>query len=280
MVDVGVENAHGVRAAAHTRDDGIGLLAVQTCLRQQRWHLLKAFVANDTLEIANHHGVGVRTGHRANDVEGVVDIGHPVAHGFIQSIFERTAARGHGHHGGAQKFHAVHIGALTLHIFSAHVDHAFEAVACANGGRGHAVLACACFGNDARLAHALGQHGLTNGVVDFVRARVVQVFALQINLSAAHFTAHARCVINGGGAANKVRQFVLKLGQKLGVVLVLGVGFAQFENGMCQGFADKAAAINTEVAGGVGLLVIGHGVTQWHRLLSRQPQILGFFGHL
>ena len=92
VVDVGVENTHGVGAAAHTRNDCIGLLAVQACLRQKGWHLLKAFVANDTLKIANHHGVGVWASHGANDVKGVVDIGHPVAHGFVQGVFEGFAA--------------------------------------------------------------------------------------------------------------------------------------------------------------------------------------------
>ena len=40
------------------------------------------------------------------------------------------------------------------------------------------MLAGASFGNDARLAHAFRQHGLADGVVDFVRASVVQVFTL------------------------------------------------------------------------------------------------------
>ena len=74
------------------------------------------------------------------------------------------------------------------------------------------MLSGACFGNDAGLAHALGQHGLPNGVVDFVRASVVEVFALQINLRTTHFTAHSRCVVNGGRPSNKVRQFVVELG--------------------------------------------------------------------
>jgi hypothetical protein len=60
----------------------------------------------------------------------------------------------HRHHGGAQQLHAVDIGALALDVFAAHVDHAFQAVARADGGRGHAVLAGAGLGDDARLAHA------------------------------------------------------------------------------------------------------------------------------
>ena len=117
MVDVGVENTHGVRAAAHTRNDCVRLLAVQTSLRQQLGHLLNTFCANHTLEITNHHGVRVRARNRANDVESVVDVGHPIAHGLVQSIFQGAAARGHRHHGGPQQFHAIDIGALALHVF-------------------------------------------------------------------------------------------------------------------------------------------------------------------
>ena len=92
MVDVGVENTHGVRATANTGDDCVRLLAVQTRLRQQFGHLLETFRANDTLEITNHHGVRVRARNRANDVESVVDVGHPIAHGLVQSIFQGAAA--------------------------------------------------------------------------------------------------------------------------------------------------------------------------------------------
>lgn len=52
----------------------------------------------------------------------------------------------------------------------------------AGGGRGDAVLAGACGSNDAAPAHALGQHGLSDGVVDFVGSTVVEVFSLEINL--------------------------------------------------------------------------------------------------
>ena len=100
-----------------------------------------------------------------------------------------------------------------------------------------------------------------------MRARVVQVFALQIDLCTTHFTAHASRMIDGRGSADKVRQFVLELGQKCRIVLVLGIGLAQFEDGVRQGFADEATAKNAKVARGIGLLVMGHGVTQWHRLL-------------
>ena len=58
------------------------------------------------------------------------------------------------------------------------------------------MLSGAGLGDDARLAHALGEHGLTYGVVDFVRAGVVEVFALEVNLRPTHFAAHACSMVN------------------------------------------------------------------------------------
>jgi hypothetical protein len=47
------------------------------------------------------------------------------------------------------------------------------------GGGGHAVLPGAGFGDDAPLAHALGEQALPEGVVDLVRAGVVEILALE-----------------------------------------------------------------------------------------------------
>ena len=59
----------------------------------------------------------------------------------------------------------------------------------ADRGRGHAVLAGAGLGDDALLAHALGQQSLTDAVVDLVGAGVQQVLALEVNLRAAQLLA-------------------------------------------------------------------------------------------
>lgn len=47
------------------------------------------------------------------------------------------------------------------------------------------MLARAGFGDDALLAHALCQQALPKGVVDLVRAQMVEVFALEPDLRAA-----------------------------------------------------------------------------------------------
>ena len=61
---------------------------------------------------------------------------------------------------------------LARHVLGAHVDDALEAEQRAGGGRRDAVLAGAGLGDDARLAHALGEQRLAERVVDLVRAGV------------------------------------------------------------------------------------------------------------
>ena len=95
-----------------------------------------------------------------------------------------------------EQMHPVDVGALALDVLAAHVDHAFQAVAGADRGGRDAVLPGTGLRNDARLAHAPGQHGLSDGVVDLVRAGVVEVFALEEDLRAALLTAHARRVVD------------------------------------------------------------------------------------
>jgi hypothetical protein len=147
-----------------------------------------------------------------------------------------------------EQLHAVDVGALALDVLAAHVDHAFQPVAGADGGGGHAVLAGAGLGDHARLAHAPRQHGLADGVVDLVRAGVVEVLALEVDLCAALFAAHARGMVDRRGAADEVRQFVVEFGHEFRVVLVFRVGLLQFLDGVGQRLADEAAAVRAEMA--------------------------------
>jgi len=52
-------------------------------------------------------------------------------------------------------------------------------------GRSHAVLSGSGFGHDTLFSEPYGQKRLAQRVVDFVRAGVIQILALQINLRAA-----------------------------------------------------------------------------------------------
>ena len=87
----------------------------------------------------------------------VRDVGHPVAHGLADGVFERPAAVRYAHHFRAQQAHAKDVQPLPPHVLFAHVHDAFEAEQRADGRGRHAVLARAGFGDDALLAHAARQ---------------------------------------------------------------------------------------------------------------------------
>ena len=127
----------------------------------------------------------MRPRHRADDVEGVVDIGDPVAQRLVHRILQGARAGLDRHHLGAQQAHAEDIGLLPLHVDLAHIDGAGQAEARGDRGGGDAMLAGAGLGDDAGLAHAPGQQDLAHAIVDLVRAGVVEVLALQIDLGAA-----------------------------------------------------------------------------------------------
>ena len=197
----------------------------------------------------------MRAGHGADDVKGVFNVGDPVAHGFVERVFQGLGTGFDRHHPRTQQFHAIDILQLTLDVLAAHVHHALHAETRADGGGGHAVLPGAGFGDDAALAHALGQQSLADHVVDLVRAGVVQVFALEIDLRPAGLFGPALGMINRAWAADEMLELGMEFGQELGIVLVLGVGVDQFRQRMGQRFGDEAAAVAAEMALGVGEIV-------------------------
>ena len=85
------------------------------------------------------------------------------------------------------------------------------------------MLSGAGFGNDAALAEALGEQGLTNGVIDFVCAGVVQVFAFQPNFRATVFIAEAFGMVKRGRATDIVGKFLAEARPEGGIVLRGGV---------------------------------------------------------
>ena len=174
-----MEQAHRVGAAADRRHQRIG----QPALAGQ--HLAPGFVADHRLEVAHHGGIGMRPGDGADAVEGILDIGDPVAQRLVQGVLEGARAGADGPHLGAQQLHAEDIGLLPLDVDLAHIDDALQAEAGAGGGGRHAMLAGAGLGDDAGLAHPPGEQDLAHDIVDLVCAGVVELVALEIDLGAA-----------------------------------------------------------------------------------------------
>ena len=129
---------------------------------------------------------------------------------FIASFSVRGAG-GDRHHLGAEQLHAEHVGLLPLDVGRAHVDGAGQAEQRADGGGGDAVLAGAGLGDDAGLAHAPGQQDLAHAGVDLVRAGVVQLVALEVDLGAAEMPGQPLGEPQRAGPADVVLQVVVQL---------------------------------------------------------------------
>ena len=215
VVQEGIEQAHGVGAAADAGDQGIRQAALELL------QLLAHFVADDRLEVSHHGGIGVRARRRADDIEGVLDVGHPVAQRLVHGVLQVPRAAFHRHHLGAQQFHAEDVGRLALDVGLAHVDDAGQVEQRADRGRGDAVLAGAGLGDDAGLAHAPGQQDLAHAVVDLVGAGVVQLVALEVDFGAAEVLGQPLGEIERAGAADVVLGVIVDLGLERGVRLGL-----------------------------------------------------------
>ena len=118
---------------------------------------------------------------------GVLDGRHPVAHCFVDGVLERLAARLGGTNLGAEQLHPKDVELLALDVDGAHVDDTLHAEQ--GGGRraGDTVLTGAGLGDDAGLAHALGEQGLAEHIVDLVAAGVVEVLSLEEDAAAEFF---------------------------------------------------------------------------------------------
>ena len=213
VVEERVEQADGVGAAADAGHQRVGQAALGLL------HLLAHLAADHALEVAHHGRIGMRAGGRADDVVGVVHVGDPVAQRLVHGVLERLRAGGDGVDLGAQQLHAEHVGLLPLDVDGAHEDLAGHVELGAHGGHRHAVLAGAGLGDDARLAHALGEQDLAEAVVDLVAAGVIELVALEVDLGAAEMLGQALGEIERARPAGVVR---VEAGQ-LGVV---GLGSA------------------------------------------------------
>ena len=156
--------------------------------------------------------------------------------------FSVFVAGGNGNHLSAEQPHAEDVGSLPRHVFLAHVHNAFHPQQRRHGGGGHAVLPRPGLRHQARLAHSLRQQSLPQAVVDFVRAGVQQVFALQIDLRATQACREPLGVEERSGPAGKVFEQARQLRLKRRIAARRAVGRLQLLDGSHQRFRRKAAA--------------------------------------
>ena len=188
----------------------------------------------------------MRSQHAAQKVMRGADIGHPVAHGFVDGVLQGARTRVHAAHLGAQQLHAEDVQLLPPHVFRPHVNHALHAKERAHGCGRDPVLAGAGFGDDAMLAHASRQQRLPDAVVDLVRAGVQQVFPLQIDLGAAKLLGEPLGQEQRCRTPREIGQQAVELVAKCLVFARHGIGSLEFLQRRHQGLRNVAPAIGTK----------------------------------
>ena len=235
------ENANGVGTAAHAGDHGVRKLAGLL------ENLLPGFLAHNALELGDQFREGSRACGCAEAVVGGLLVGDPAAQGFVNGVLQSAGAAVHGVHRSAEHFHAHDVHGLALGVLGAHEDGAFEAEAGGRGGRGHAVLSGAGFGDEGCLAHFFGEQGLTERIVHLVGARVEQILTLQPEVEA-QFLREVGAESQRRGTAGVVEKQVMEFVLELFGGHDVAHGLIHFQKGRHEQFGYEAAPVFTIVS--------------------------------
>ena len=154
----------------------------------------------------------------------------------------------HRHDLGAQQLHAKHIGPLPLDVGVAHIDDAGNVEQRAGGRGGNAMLAGAGLGDDAALAHAPRQQHLPEHVVDLVRAGMVQLVPLKVELGAAEVPGQPLGEVERARPPDIMVKVVAELGVEVRIVLRRVVSRLDLQDQRHQRLGDKAPAVKAEMA--------------------------------
>ena len=254
VFDKRIKQSHRVGAAADARDANVGQSAG---LFQ---NLRARFLAGHRVKIAHHRRKRVRPDDAADNVMRVAHVGHPIAHRFVGGVFQGFRAARHGNDVGAQQFHAKHVERLAARVFFAHVNVATQTEQRGHGRRGDAVLTGARFGDEARFAHALRQQSLAQSVVDFVRAGVQQILALEENLRAAEMLRQAFGVVKRRRSPGVIAQQFGELRAKFRIGERIAISRFEFAERDHQSFGHELSAKRAEMSQIGGFDLSGDGL--------------------
>ena len=198
-----------------------------------------------------------------NEIKGGVDIGDPIAQRFIHRVFKGAAPGAHRYDFSAEQFHAKHIWLLALYILRAHKHYTRQVKTRTNRRCSDAMLARTGLGNDAGLAHALGEQNLAQAIIDLMRAGVVELIALKIDFRAlfracdfAHMFGQSFSKIERARATNIMLEVIVKLIAKFGVFLGGFIFLLEREDERHERLGNKPAAKNAKAA----IFVRAHGI--------------------
>mmetsp|Transcript_47820 Transcript_47820/g.93401 ORF Transcript_47820/g.93401 Transcript_47820/m.93401 type:complete len:411 (+) Transcript_47820:97-1329(+) len=236
VVDEGMEGPDRVRSASDARHHRIRELA------RLLEHLRPNLLSHDGLEVPHDGGKGVRSHRRSDEVVRAPHVRDPVPHGLVDCILEGPLSGLDGHDLRAQRSHPKDVELLSFTVDGAHVHDALQAEHGTDGGGGHAVLSSARFGDDTFFADALGHERLSDGVVDFVRARVCQVLAFEPDRGATRQLGEAFGDVEGSGSTHEVLPVGRDLRDEGWVVFDLSVLLLDLPECLRECFGDELSA--------------------------------------
>jgi hypothetical protein len=91
VLDKVVERSDGIASTSDTRNDGIWQSTNSLC------KLRLDFPSDDSLEVADNGGEGVRSDSRSNEEVRRVERGNPLAHGLVDGVLQCSRSRSDGH---------------------------------------------------------------------------------------------------------------------------------------------------------------------------------------
>ena len=179
-----IKASDGVGASAHAGDHRVGKPSF--LFHELFFDLLR----DHRLKIPHDGGKRMRPHHRTQTVMGIADPGGPLPHGFRNRVLQGGRSGRDRDHLGSQQAHAVDVEGLSSGVLLSHENHALHSHQRGRRGRRHSVLARSRLRDQTGFSHFLRKEGLPQHVVDLVRAGVVQVLPLEIDLRAAKILRH------------------------------------------------------------------------------------------
>jgi hypothetical protein len=153
---------------------------------------------------------------------------------------------------GAQQLHAVDVDRLALDVDRAHVDDALEPEPRRDRRGATPCWPAPVSAMMRRLPMSRASSAWPHGVVDLVRAGVVEVLALEQDLRAADLARQALGEVDRRRTADVVLEVVRELVLERRVALAALVRLGELRERRHQRLGHETAAVRAEVAGGVG----------------------------
>ena len=245
-----VEKSRGVRAAAHAGADVVRKLA------RHFDELFPRLDADDALELAHHQRERMRPDDRADAVNRVHGIGEIRFERRVHRFLQRSRAARDGDDFRAEHLHAHHVRVFFPDVRLAHVDFHGNAEVGARRRQRDAVLPRARFRDELFLAEVFREQRFAHAVVEFVRARVVQVFALEVNAPAADFFRQVLAVVNRRRPALEMLADAAQFPDEVVRAADRVICARDFVHLLLQRFGNEGAAEFSEKALGVGKTLV------------------------